>query len=136
MKVIAINALERAKDADPVKIAPGDIVELTGKELKIALAANAVREPTEDEVLLHDARKAKAEKQAALEDADEDNESGKSNDSKKSDKTDGKKASTPKPSKKAAEKTSDAAPAGATETQNPPVSDPNGGGNSDDIVLD
>lgn len=135
MKVIAINALERAKDADPVKVKPGDILELTGKELKIALAANAVREPTEDEVLLHDARKAQAEKLAAEDDADDEVTSTKGKGDAGKGKSTTKKTDT---GKKAAEKGTDAESGKTPEKDSTGAGSTNdaNGGSNDDIVID
>lgn len=131
MKVIAINALSRAKDADPKHVEPGQIVELTGKELKIALAANAVREPTEDEVLLAEARAAKAEKLAAQEAAED--EADKKTEPKKST----SKTTAPK---KAADKDKTPAPDAdkdKTPAPNPDATDGNGGGSGEpEITLD
>lgn len=139
MKVIAINALSRGKNSTPSEVAPGEIVELTGAELKIAQAAEAVRKPTEDEVLLYEARKAQAERRAAGDvDADDEDElDNDDNDSAKSKKPAApKKAATPKAAKKDDKKT--------TGNENPevgsggsqPNTDPVVQTSDDDIVVD
>lgn len=71
MYITALNAIHRSKKAKPSFVAPGEVVELSGDELKRVLEAGAGREATDDELILA-RHKGQISKTKVADDSDDD----------------------------------------------------------------